>query len=168
MRARLRCPVYLCVLASGSPVRVSKISCCIPLSSIKENSGWWRRDALQETHWLHPWPWMVWSWRVPVPAALMPTLGGLGTCADTTLADRMCSSSRTWWVLPTSRRRRWVPGRASDPPRLWTLWETESSHPATIPQPTLNGANPFTDFSLPNALAHMWVQRGPTVYDLNF
>lgn len=40
---------FICwVLASCSPVRVYKDSCCIPLSSIKVNRVWWVRYTPQE------------------------------------------------------------------------------------------------------------------------
>lgn len=84
------------------------------------------------------------------------------------------ASSQAQWVLPTSEEE--VGTRETSVPRL--SGSPDCGHLGILNQlalqPSLSHSQsqdraariPFIDFCLTNALADMWVQRGPNIYDL--
>ena len=107
MWARLRRLAYLCVLTSSSPVRVSEIIGCVPLSSIKQwlmGKGCSPGDPRTLSQHL-----MVWRWRVPVSGVLRTSPGGL-VPVPTLLSKAGCKAApRHGGFCPQAER---VPGRA--------------------------------------------------------
>lgn len=95
----------------------------------------------------------------PCVGNAQPSSGGL-VPVPTLLSKAGCEAApQARWVFPTSRVRRQVPGRASghrlSEPLDCGLLES-CNHPSTKKR-----WNPFHGFCLPNALAHVWLHRGP-------